>query len=193
MLADDGTAVLNLCCIFREGQPIQLQHSMSEPVIDAAARTVIYTSTIAGDSSPRCLRVYNIATKQDSVFVQPNGDTYSPAISADGTRVMFLSTAQWGTSNPPGVTQLYAANLDGTGFQELTSGSEPTGAQQYTMSDDGQMAWYISGDGNLVKLDLSTGQPVRAVFRPAAVDLSGILVPGSCGNAGWSRAHRHRV
>ena len=106
---------------------------------------------------------------------------------------MFLSTAQWGTSNPPGVTQLYTANLDGTGFLELTSGSEPTGVQQYTMSDDGQMAWYISGDGKLVKLDLSTGQPVRTVFRPAAVDLSGTLVPGSAATLGGAGLSRHRV
>ena len=183
VLADDGTAVLDPCCIFRGGQPIQLQHTVSEPVIDADAETVIYTTT-AGGSSPRYLRVYYIASKQDSVFVQPNGDTYSPAISSDGKRVMFLSTAQWGTSNPPGVTQLYTANLDGTGFLELTSGSEPTGVQQYTMSDDGQVAWYISGDGKLVKLDLSTGQPVRTVFRPAAVDLSGTLVPGSVATLG---------
>jgi uncharacterized protein (TIGR03437 family) len=183
VLADDGTAVLNPGYILRDGQLIQLLHGVSEPVIDAAAQTVIYTTT-AGGSSPRYLRVYNIVTKQDSVFVQPNGDTYSPAISADGKRVMFLSTAQWGTSNPPDVTQLYTANLDGTGFQELTSGIEPTGVQQYTMSDDGQMAWHISGDGKLVKLDMSTGQPVRTVFRPAAVDLSGTLVPGSVATLG---------
>ncbi len=179
VVADDGTVVLNPCCIFRGGQLIPLPQNSSESVIDAAAQTVIYTSTTADRSIPEYLRVYNIATRQDRVFVQPNGDTYSPAISADGRRVMFLSAAQWGTSNPPGVTQLYTANLDGTGFQELTSGIEPTGVQQYAMSDDGQIAWYISGDGKLVKLDLSTGQPVRTMFRPAAVDLSGTLVPGS--------------
>ena len=178
VMADDGTVVLP-CCIFRGGQLVPLQYNVSQPVIDAAAQTVVYTSTRADGSGPRYLRVYNIAAKQDTVFVQPNGDTYSPAISTDGKRVMFLSTAQWGTSNPPGATQLYTINLEGTGFQELTSGSAPTGVQQYTMSDDGQVAWYISGDGKLVKLDLSTGQPVRTVFRPAAVDLSGPLVPGS--------------
>ena len=162
------------------GQRLNCRRHLSEPVIDAAARTGSYTSNIAGNSSPRYLRVYNIATKQDSVFVQPNGDTYSTASAPwPACAVVFLSTAQWGTSNPPGMTQLYTANLDGTGFIELTSGSEPTGIQQYTMSDDGQMAWYISGDGKLVKLDLSTGQPARTVFRPAAVDLSGTLVPGS--------------
>jgi uncharacterized protein (TIGR03437 family) len=176
VVADDGTAVINACCIFRGGQAIPLPQSGSEPVIDAAARTVVYTATATGQ---RYLRVYTIATNQDRLLAHPNGDTYSPAISSDGRRVMFLSTAQWGTSDPPGTTQLYAINLDGTGFQELTSGSEPTGVQQYAMSDDGLVAWYVSGDDTLVKLDLTTGQTVRRVFRPAAVDLSPALVPGS--------------
>jgi uncharacterized protein (TIGR03437 family) len=92
---------------------------------------------------------------------------------------MFLSTAQWGTTDPPGTPQIYTINLDGTGFQELTSGREPAGVQQYTMSDDGQVAWYLSGDGKLGKIDLSAGQILRTTFRAAAVDLSGTLTPGS--------------
>jgi uncharacterized protein (TIGR03437 family) len=195
VLAEDGTAVLAGCelpvdgshtlCIFRDGQLTSpISERASEPVIDGAAQTVVYTSTAAGGVGQRYLRVYHIATKQDNLFVHPNGDTYSPAIGADGKRVMFLSTAQWGTTNPPGTTQLYAIDLDGSGFQELTSGSEPTGVQRYAMSDDGQVAWYLSGDGKLVKLDLSAGQPVRTVFRPAAVDLSGTLVPGSATTLG---------
>jgi hypothetical protein len=83
VLADDGTVVLP-CCIFRGGQLVPLQYNVSQPVIDAAAQTVVYTSTTADGSGPRYLRVYNIAAKQDTVFVQPNGDTYSPAISAVG-------------------------------------------------------------------------------------------------------------
>jgi len=185
VVADDGTAVLNGCeqdslCVFHGGQLTQsLPIGAMEPVIDAAARTVIYTSATASHSGTRYLRMYDITAGEDRLFLQANGAIYSPAIAADGKRVLFLSTVQWGTSNPPGAAQLYATNLDGTGFQELTSGSEPAGVQRYAMSDDGQVAWYLSGDGNLVKLDLSSGQTARTIIRPPAVDLSSTLVPGS--------------
>jgi uncharacterized protein (TIGR03437 family) len=182
ILADDGTAVLgggplDKIWIVRLGKYVgETAVSGVEPVIDAVAHTVIYTSqTPVGR---KYLRAYDVAAAQDRVFVQPNGDSYAPSISADGRRVMFLSTAQWGTADPPGIPQLYAINLDGTGFQELTSDRESAGVQQYTVSDDGQIAWYASVDGRLVRLDLTGAQP-PAVFRPAAVDLSGPLVPGS--------------
>ena len=185
VVADDGTAVCGgggAIYIVRDGQVFQATpntytSNATEPVIDAAARTILYT--YIPSTGPRSLRAYDVATAGDRFFVQPNGDTYAPSISADGKRVMFLSAAQWGTSNPPGVIQLYAANLDGTGFQELTSGAEPSGVQTYTMSDDGQVAWYLSGDDKLVKLELAGGQSVRRVFQPLAVDLSTTLVPGS--------------
>ena len=65
---------------FGEANRFNCSRSVSEPVIDAAAQTVIYTSTTAGASIPRYLRVYNIATKQDSVFVQPNGEPTRPPL-----------------------------------------------------------------------------------------------------------------
>ncbi|MBS1855127.1 MAG: hypothetical protein JST11_07165 [Acidobacteria bacterium] len=182
MVADDGTAVLDGCagtalCIFRAGNLIRVPEVAGiEPVIDAGGRNIVYTAKAA--SGTQYLRAYDLATGQDRMFVQPNGDTNAPAISADGKRVMFLSTAQWGTNNPPGSVQLYAINLDGTGFMELTSGSEPNGIEQYTMSDDGQVAWYAAG-GRLVRLDLSAGEVAHTVFRPAIADLSPTLVPGS--------------
>jgi uncharacterized protein (TIGR03437 family) len=183
VLAEDGTAVLSGCsglCVYRGGQLIAASAEPSmEPVIDSAGQIVVYTSLTRSPSSQRYLRVYRIGSRQDGVFEQPNGDTYSPSLSADGKRVMFLSTAQLGTTDPPGTTQLYTINLDGGGVQELTSATEPSGVQEYTMSDDGQVAWYVAGDGKLVKLDLSTGQTMRTVYRPAAVDLSTTLVPGS--------------
>src|SRR5678815_2601887 len=79
----------------------------------------------------------------------------------------------------PGVAQLYAVNFDGTGFRDLTSVSEPSGVQQYTLSDDGQVAWYVSGEGSLVKLDIGNPQVIKTVFHPPIVALSSTLVPGS--------------
>jgi uncharacterized protein (TIGR03437 family) len=183
IVADDGTAVLAMSSaifVFRDGRLIQISQpasTVAEPVIDAAARTVLYTTAPIGGQ--RYLRVYDIPSAQDRVYVQPNGDTYSPAISADDRRVMFLSAAQWGTKNPPGVVQLYAMNLDGKDYRQLTSSIEPAGVRTYVMSDDGQTAWYISNLGELVRLELAGPQPLRTAFHPALIDLSAPLVPGS--------------
>lgn len=176
VIADDGTAVFaNLFFLLGTQFAQPFPTVAAEPVIDAAAQTVVYTAVGAA----RYLRVYHIASNLDAPLAQANGDTYSPSLSSDGRRVLFLSTAQWGTNQPPGLAQLYAVNIDGTGFQELTSGNEPTGVQRYAASDDAQVAWYLAGDGKLVKLDLSSGRIGRTIVRVAPVDLSPTLVPGS--------------
>ena len=149
-----------------------------DATIDAAGKTVIYVSRdfASGRNPLQTLRLYQKTTGQESSFLQANGDCYSPAISADGKRIFFLSTAQFGTSDPPGTPQLYVINVDHTGFIELTSSVEPSGVQTFALSDDGQVVWYLSGDGALVSLNLNG---TRQTFRPPAVNLAITLVPGS--------------
>ena len=107
----------------------------------------------------RSLRMYRIAEQHDGLFLAGNGDTHAPALSSGGKLAVFLSTAQFGTMNPPGTSQLYAMNVDGTGFRALTRGAdEPLGVQQYALSDDGQTVWYVSGDGSIYS-------PYRRYFR----------------------------
>jgi uncharacterized protein (TIGR03437 family) len=187
LVADDGTAVVSdyqgRLKVFRGGSTIQpTTITTLEAVIDASGDTVVYAVPAPGPvvlPQSHDLRVYSRSQNTDTLFVQANGDTHAPSISADGIRVLFLSTAQFGTSGPPGASQLYAVNIDGTGFRELTSASEPLGVQQYTLSDDGQVAWYVSGEGSLVKLDISKPEVIRTVFHPPIVALSSRLVPGS--------------
>lgn len=171
LLADDGSAVFtnssNLF-VFRAGKTINLGQG-SEPVIDAAGRIVLYTAAAPG-SADRDLHLYRPAEDRDTIFVQGYLALQAPALSADGQRAMFISSGQ-----------LYTINTDGSRFFQITN--EASGVLQFTMSDDGQVAWYVTGDGRLVKLDLFKS---ATVFHVAAVDLSKTLVPGSAVTLGGS-------
>ncbi len=134
-VADNGSAAV--VDVYNYAVPVY------DATIDAAGKTVVYVSRdfASGPNPPQTLRLYQKATRQESSFLQANGDCYSPAISADGKRIFFLSTAQFGTGDPPGTPQLYVINLDHTGFIELTSSVEPSGVQTFALSDDGQVVW----------------------------------------------------
>lgn len=144
--------------------------------MDATARHVVYT-TRGGGARYRSIRAYDLAFDTDRAFLSGNGDVYSPSISADGRRVTFLSTAQFGTANPPQPPQLFAVNLDGTGYRQITF--EKGGVLHTVTSDDGRVSWYVSGEGRLVKAYLDTGQLVETLAAPASLLRAESLVPGS--------------
>lgn len=190
-VADNGAAVVASDSIYvvRVGQRRRLPPTdalnAAEPVIDAEGQIIVYSARLFSNPNRQQLRLYRLATNQDAVFLQGNGDVYAPAVSADGNKVMFLSTVQFGTKNPPGTPQLYTVNLDGTGFQPLTSASEPSGVLSYTMSDDGTVAWYVSGLGRLVKLNLATDTTEEKIPNtPQAVFMPSYISRGSATSLG---------
>jgi uncharacterized protein (TIGR03437 family) len=150
-------------------------YRQSEPVIDAAAESVVYTALI-DDKWRRALYRYRIAEKRHELFLGGNGDIYAPSISADGQRVMFLSTVQFGTQYAPSVAQVYVVNLDGTGFQRVSG--EWSGVRRAILSDDGRVVWYVSATGRLMKVNLETGAIEEKVGRTPALGYTAV-VPGS--------------
>jgi uncharacterized protein (TIGR03437 family) len=173
-ITDDGTAVIGVAPLYvsRLGQTLVTIGIGDGATIDAPGATVVYTS-IDG------LHIFRITQNQDILVVRNDPSCSAcfaisaPSISAEGKRVLFLSNGA--------IQQLYAINADGTGLQDLTSSREPRGIKEYALSDDGQVAWYTSGDGSFVRLNLNTGQPI-ATFHPPLVDLAPVLVPGSAVN-----------
>jgi len=163
--------------IWRNGVSRQLNgRSASDAVIDAAGRHIVY-ATYGQDTLNRSLRAYDLDFDTDRAFISGNGDVYSPSISADGRRITFVSTAQFGTASQPQPPQLFAVNLDGTGYRQITF--EMSGVIQTVTSDDGQVAWYVSGEGKLVKAYLDTGQLVEYLAAPTSLLRAEPLVPGS--------------
>ena len=181
VLADDGTAVFDELdagtgYVFRQGVLIELPGTgwygspAAEPAIDASGQNVVFGVAAPG-TSVRSIHVYRPADQTDRLLVQTNADLYSPAISSDGTRVMFLS------GSAPAIAQLFTISIDGTRLQQLSS--EPAGVQVYTMSDDGRWRGTWRATGSLVKLDLSRRRISTSRFHVPVVDLSSTIVPGS--------------
>jgi len=192
VVADDGTAVFGVSSqdvyIVRSDGVQRLLSAWGDrdsdlstaehPVIDAAARYVIYEAR-PRDSSFRQLRLIDLADNSRLVLVTGPGDVFGPSISADGQRVSFISDAQFGTPNPPGLPQLYVVNIDGTGFRQVSF--DPDGVLRATLSSDGKVAWYVSGAGRLFRLDLESGRTEQRIGRTLTMTLSGFLTPGSAG------------
>jgi uncharacterized protein (TIGR03437 family) len=184
VVADDGTFVVvmanALVHVFRGGQRISAPRLSdaqlaANAVIDASGRTVVYQYQ-ASYSSPSQLRVFHPDTNDDRVFLQGDGYLQDPVITADGQKVAFISSARLGTTDPPGSKQLYLVGLDGTGLRALTRG--PDDVQQFTLSDDGQTAWYVSNDA-LYQLNTATGETRQRIAPTGQAYVEDTVCPGS--------------
>lgn len=170
-VADDGTVVFAAgeLYVMRQGQFSRLQSSQqvtaAEPVIDAEGQNAVYTALPSPTQTHAQLRVYRLATSQDGVLFEGNGDSYAPAISADGTKVTFLTTVPFGNATSPGPAQLYRINLDGSGLEQFPNAYEPDGVKTYALSDDGTVAWYVSSDGRLFKVNLDADESEERIAR----------------------------
>jgi len=170
VVADDGTAVVP-DCLLRGGKVTSLPFSF-EPSIDAAGSTVVYTGY--GPSLRSVIRIYRIADGRDVVLAAATAASMSvaaPSISADGARVMFLLSAS-------GVKQIWTVNSDGAALRQVTH--DASGVQQAAMSDDGRVAWYLSGSGHVLRINLDTGESEDRVGRTMQFGFAlPPLVPGS--------------
>jgi uncharacterized protein (TIGR03437 family) len=202
VVADDGTAVFTTIrqelYVMRSGHVEHLLSAWGDaasqlatienPVIASAGQVILYEAR-PRTTSQRMIRIYRLGEHRDAAYLQGNGDTYSPLISADGRRVLFLSTAQFGTTDPPAEPQLYVVNIDGTGFRRVSF--EWSGVQRAAMSDDGRVAWYVAGDGRLVCASLDTGSFSEGAVSAFSLASPPTLAPGSEatltgeGLAGW--------
>jgi hypothetical protein len=141
IVADNGTAVLvdygSLYIITLGGlESPRVSSGAASAVIDSSGQIILYAVSF---SPPRTIRLLNLATHEDRLFLQADGDTYAPGISADGKRATFISTPQFGATRPSVAPQLYAVNLDCSGLRPITN--DPDGVLTYTLSDDGQVAF----------------------------------------------------
>ena len=123
------------------------------------------------------VRVLHPDSGEDVVLFQGTGHAYEPVISADGRRVAFLSTIRFGTTDAPGLSQIYIASIDGTELQAVTSDSD--GIAGFTLSGDGKTIWYLTGSGALYMLDLASGKANQRVPPTCATSLTGDISPGS--------------
>ena len=175
VVADDGTVVVGeggLRVVRASGsETINVgPGSAQEAVIDAAARVVVY-ARFDWATSLRSIRVYRIAEKSDApLAVLPGADSISPYVSADGSRALFRSNAS-------GVPQIYTVNIDGSGLRQVSR--DASGVLAAAMSDNGKVAWYLSGAGRLYRMDLETGLAEERMGRTPQLTMPSRMAAGS--------------
>jgi uncharacterized protein (TIGR03437 family) len=143
--------------------------SPGEAVIDSAARIVVYSMFDWG-SGRRSIRIYRIAEQLDSALtVLPGADSHTPYLSADGRRAMFLSDAS-------GLPQIFTISTDSGEPRQVSHDS--TGVLTAAMSDDGKVAWYLSGAARLYRINLDTGEAQERLGRTPQIGMHTRMTAG---------------
>lgn len=151
-----------------------------DAIIDPAGRTVVYVARwrYPNNAFTR-LRVYDVETGAKRTLAEGLGDFWQPVMSDDGQRVLFLTTAQFERERRVGRPQAYIISVDGTGLRALTD--EPSGIRTATLSGNGEVAFAVTGDGRLIRLDVERGETTEAL--PRRIDLTPVGELG-CGDFG---------
>jgi uncharacterized protein (TIGR03437 family) len=186
-VADNGDFIAYLdgwMHIFRNGEWVRLPLSdrqapnLLNGAIDAHGSVLVYQACCTPSSSLLSyLRVYHPATGEDAVLVRGNGDASLPVVSADGRRVAFRSSIKFGSEATPGPPQVFLVNPDGSGVRAVTN--DDNGIKQFTLSDDGQTLWYLTGIGALYQLNIETGDAEQRIPPTCKASLYDQVSPGS--------------
>jgi uncharacterized protein (TIGR03437 family) len=142
----------------------------SNPVIDAAARIIVFASgPPCGDLScgpgPNEVRITSPGTSETALLVSGG---YSPSLTDDGRQVLYLSDRS-------GTPQAYLINADGSGGRRLTN--EPDGIAGAIFSGDGATAYAVTVAGRLIRI--ATGPASRPMRRPRRPDNVAELIPAT--------------
>src|SRR5262249_7049741 len=102
-------------------------------------------------------------SRQARVLVEGSRDVYQPCLSADGARVLFLSTARFDGSTGDGSPQAFIVQNDGSGLRQLTQ--DPSGVARAILSGNGRVAYLLTRAGRLLKLGVDSGAVRELVGR----------------------------
>ncbi len=128
-------------------------------VMDDAATTVVYEPF--GASGRRQLAVVDVASGRSWPLGSPHRDNYLPSVSSDGQWVLYLSKIA-------DIPQLFFSRRDGTAWRQLTNG--PSGIAEAVLSGDGRLAWAVTGDGAVIRIDTASGTAEQRIAALPALD-----------------------
>lgn len=97
-------------------------------------------------------------------------DSYEPVVSADGRRLAYLSML----GDTP---QLFVSRVDGSDWRQLTARED--GIAEATLSGDGNVAFAITGDGSILRIEAETGLTKALVGPTPVVSYVWPTTPGS--------------
>ena len=164
-VANDGTAVFttyNPGVYVLQGSQLAVIPApgiSSDPVIDAAARTIVFASgppcgALSCTLQPSELRITSPGASGTDLLVSSG---YSPSLTDDGRQVLYLSDRS-------GAPQAYLINADGSGDRRLTN--DPDGMARTILSGDGTTAYAVTLGGRLIRI--TVGPATVAELIPAS-------------------------
>ena len=108
-----------------------------------------------------------------------------PVISADGSRVLFLSRANFSGNNAAGTAQAWTIETATGRIRQVTS--DPAGIEEATLSGDGGIAWVATFAGRLLQVDIETGAIREIVAQTTVVDQDPFGFPLIAASGGLAR------
>jgi hypothetical protein len=181
VVANDGTFVAPTfgpaLTVRRPGRPtatVPTWQELTNVTISSDARFAVGQTT---DPAPALLAV-ELATGYQTPLVVAQEGCAAPALSDDGTQLMFLSAANWAASNNEGAVQAWTIDLITGVLTQWTA--SPAGIAAAALAGDAQSLWAVTNDGRLLRLDRpgASGQEIVPP-TPSADDVPPRLAPGS--------------
>lgn len=160
-----------------------LQEDATSAVTDRSGSVIVYTSRWDYPHAAFSrIRVVDPTTRAQRTLIEGFADFYQPVVTADGRRVLFLTTSRFDDSGFLGPAQAYVINIDGTGLRPVTR--DPAGVKLAILSGDGRVAFAITNAGRLLRIDVDSGAEMELLPRTISIDatfgcLTGPVTPGS--------------
>ena len=95
----------------------------------------------------------------------PVAGAIRPLLSADSSRVLFLSSEDFGGGNPEKLQQAWVSDLEGKNVRPAVL--EPTGIAEAVLSGNGRVVWAVTFGGRLLRRDLDSEDADEVLPRTA--------------------------
>lgn len=164
--------------LWRDGAVKTLAGAVDAAVMDDTASTVVYQ-----EAGLARLRVMDVATGAVWPLGPDERDNFAPVLSGEGSHVLYLSRIG---AKP----QAFFSWRDGSEWRQLTD--LESGVLEATLSGDGRVAWVLSGDGEILRIETQSGVSAKAIGPTPEITGpndgaagSAVIVRGS--GLGWVR------
>jgi uncharacterized protein (TIGR03437 family) len=167
----DGSAQFVLNASFTIPAPGPFFSFSAQAAVDDAGDKVVYQSTsgceidVTGPSN----------AAEITTLVTSNSPCTMQMLSADGSTVLFISSANFDGSNAAGLPEPWL--LDTMSKSVTAVGHDPAGIAEATLSGDGKVVWAITLAGRLIRVDRPSGVTQEIIPQTTAVDQDPLSFP----------------
>jgi uncharacterized protein (TIGR03437 family) len=152
--------------------PSFLLGTFARAAVDDSGTNIVYQATV-----PECTIVLTSASDsaQGTTLVQADQPCVMQTLSADGTKVLFVSSANFDGSNGAGLPECWV--VDTTSKAARSAGHDVAGIAEAVLSGNGNVVWAVTLAGRMVRVDRNTGATQEIISRTTTVDQDSFSFP----------------